>query len=490
MKDEAIVVGAGPNGLSAAILLAQAGVPVRVLEGSSSLGGGCRTSERTRPGFLHDDCSAIHPLGIASPFFRSLPLAAHGLHWVEPAVPLAHPLDGGRAAIQRHSLEATAEGLADDAAAYRDLFEPFVKGFDDITDQVLGPFRAPAPRHMLLLARFGLVALRSCLALTAERFRTPFAKAIFAGTAAHAMLPLEAPGTAAFGLVLGSAAHKRGWPLARGGSRTITDALAAHARSLGVTFELERPLVRWSDLPPASTYLLDLTPRQLLRIEGMPLAGLYRRRLGHYRYGPGVFKMDWALDGPIPWLHPDVGRAGTVHVVGSEEELAIAERAVARDEMPARPFVLLAQPSLFDDTRAPAGRHTAWGYCRVPRGSSLDATEAIEAQVERFAPGFRKLIVARATRNAVQMEAYNPNYVGGDIGAGAADLGQLFTRPVAALDPYRVGTTQGPGVFLCSASTPPGGGVHGMCGVWAARSALDYLGVRPDQVPDRTPDQA
>jgi phytoene dehydrogenase-like protein len=462
---DAIVVGSGPNGLAAAITLAGAGRSVLVLEGAETPGGGCRSAELTLPGFVHDVCSAIHPLVAGSPFFRSLPLADLGVEMVQPPAPLAHPLDGGAVVLER-SIDATSEGLGADGAAYRDLLGPLVRDAEALIDGLLGP--PLRPRHPLALARFARHGLRSAVGL-AGRFSGERARALLAGMAAHSFRPLDAPLTAGFGLALTMLGHAVGWPVARGGSGRITDGLVTLLQTLGGEVETGRPVASLDDLPPARAVLLDVTPRQLLAIAGARLPSAYRRRLARYRYGPGAFKVDWALAGPIPWRSPECGRAATVHVGGTMAEIAAAEAAVVAGGHPERPFVLLAQPTLADPSRAPEGRHTAWAYCHVPGGSPVDMTERIERQVERFAPGFRDLVLARASRGPARLERENPNYVGGDITGGLQDLGQSLARPVARPDPY---ATPAPGVYLCSASTPPGGGVHGMCGRHAARSAL------------------
>ena len=465
---DAIVVGSGPNGLAAAITLARAGRSVIVFEAKETVGGGSRSEELTLPGFIHDVCSAVHPLGVASPFFRTLPLEEHGLAWVHPEVPLAHPFDDGTAAVLHRSVEATAESLGRDAAAYRRLMTPLVRDWDRLAAQVLGPLLR-VPRHPMVLARFGLRAVRSARGLAEGVFEGERARALFAGLAAHAILPLERPFTATFGLLLGAAGHAVGWPVARGGSQSIADALASYLRSLGGELVTGRRVESLDDLPPARAFLLDVTPAQVVRIAGQRLPRGYQRKLTRYRYGPAAFKVDFALDGPIPWKAEACGRAGTVHVGGTLAEIAKGERAVAKGEHPERPYVLVAQQSLFDPTRAPEGKHTVWAYCHIPNGSTVDMTDRIEAQIERFAPGFRSRILARHSRNSVEMEHYNANYVGGDINSGIQDLAQLWTRPVARLSPY---TTPVDGLYLCSSSTPPGGGVHGMCGYHAARAAL------------------
>jgi phytoene dehydrogenase-like protein len=466
VSGDATVVGAGPNGLAAAIALAGAGRRVTVLEGEDSVGGGCRSAELTLPGFVHDSCSTVHALALASPFLSRLPLARHGFEPAHPEAPLAHPLDDGSAVLLERSVEETARGLGVDEAAYRRLFAPLVGSARPLLRQLLGPLRPP--RHPLLLARFGVSGIRSAVALAGSRFEGERARALFAGCAAHSILPLGAPVSAAFGLLLMLGGHAVGWPVARGGSQRLADALAAHLRELGGTIETGRRVESLDELP-AGAVLLDVSPRQLLRLGGERLPRGYRRRLGRYRHGPGVFKLDWALDGPIPWTAAEAARAGTVHLGGTLDEIAAAEDRMARGEHSERPFVLLVQPSLFDPSRAPPGKHTAWAYCHVPNGSTRDMTDAIENQVERFAPGFRGLVLARSAMDTAEVERRNPNYVGGDIVGGMQDLRQLFTRPVARPVPY---STPLPGVFLCSASTPPGGGVHGMCGYWAARAAL------------------
>jgi phytoene dehydrogenase-like protein len=467
---DAVIVGGGPNGLAAGITLARAGKSVLVLEAKETIGGGTRSAELTLPGFSHDICSALHPLGVASPFFRDLPLAQRGLEWIFPPACLAHPLDDGTAVLVEGTVEETAANLGPDAAAYRRLMGPLVAGWQELLDDLLGPLHVP--HHPLLMARFGLAGLRPAVGLARQAFRGDRARAVLAGMAAHAMMPLTRPATAAFGLVLALVAHAIGWPMARGGSQRIADALGAHLRSLGGQVVTGHPVRSTADLPDARAILFDTSPRQFVQIVGDDLPAGYRRALSRYRYGPGVFKADYALDGPIPWRAKDCLRAGTVHVGGTMEEIAAAEAAPWRGEHPERPFVLVAQQSLFDPTRAPAGKHTVWAYCHVPHGSAEDMTDRLEAQLERFAPGFRDRILARRTLTAADMEAYNPNYVGGDINAGVQDLRQLFTRPVARLDPY---TTPVQGLYLCSSSTPPGGGVHGLCGYYAARATLRCL---------------
>ncbi|HEX5436031.1 MAG TPA: NAD(P)/FAD-dependent oxidoreductase [Gemmatimonadaceae bacterium] len=463
----AIIVGAGPNGLSAAITLARAGYAVEVREGTTTIGGGARSAQLTLPGFVHDVCSAVHPLAVASPFFRTLPLAEHGLEWIEPATPLAHPLDDGPPVMLERSIASTAEGLDRDARSYRGLIEPFVARWGDLFSDVLAPLGIP--HHPVLLTRFGLPAIRSAAALARSTFAGSRARALFAGLAAHSMMPLTAPGTAAFGLVLAIAGHAVGWPIPRGGSQRIADALAATLRSLGGMIVTDAPVRSLTELHTADATLLDVTPRQLRRIAGDRLPNAYRRALERFRYGPGVFKVDWALSQPVPWRNPECARAGTVHLGGTLDDVMAAEDAAWTGAIPERPFVLVAQPSLFDATRAPAGRHTLWGYCHVPNGATVDMTSRIEAQIERFAPGFRDVILERHVMAPADMQARNRNLVGGDIGGGANTLGQIFFGPSVRRVPY---ATPIDGLYLCSSSTPPRGGVHGMCGYHAARAVL------------------
>jgi phytoene dehydrogenase-like protein len=440
---------------------------VLVLEAHETVGGGTRSAELTLPGFVHDVCSAVHALVAGSPFFRGLPLEELGIELVHPPAPLAHPLDDGTAVLLERSVEATATGLGEDAEAWRRLFAPLVDSADDLLEDVLGPLRRP--RHPLLLARFGLNAIRSAEGFARSAFRGERARALFGGLAAHSMLPLSAPVSASFGLVLGLLGHAPGWPVARGGSQRIADGLAAHLRSLGGEIETGRRVASLAELPPARAVLLDVTPRQVLRLAGDRLPGRYARALAGYRYGPGAFKLDYALDGPIPWSAPECARAATVHLGGTLAELVASEKAVPQGRAPEAPFVLVAQQSLFDDSRAPEGKHTVWAYCHVPNGWAGDATNAIERQLERFAPGFSDRVLARSVQAPADFERYSENYVGGDINGGLQDVRQLFARPVPRLVPY---TTPVPGLYLCSSSTPPGGGVHGMCGANAARAAL------------------
>jgi phytoene dehydrogenase-like protein len=467
---DAVVVGSGPNGLSAAVFLAQKGKSVLVVEAADTVGGGTRSAELTLPGFVHDVCSAIHPMAVASPFWKSLPLAEHGLEWIQPEVAFAHPLDDGTTGVVERTVEGTAAKLGRDADAYRRLMGPLAARADHIFGDLLGP--PGLPRHPLTVLRFGLKALHSGKSLADAWFRTPQARAIVAGLAAHAVLPLEKSPGAAITLMLGLAAHAVGWPFPRGGAQKIADALASLFRSLGGEIETGRRVTSVDELPPSRVVLLDLAPKGVLALAGHKLPARYRRALARYRHGPGIFKVDWALAGPIPWRAEGCRRAGTVHAGGTLEEVADAEHAPWRGEHAERPFVLLTQPGAFDATRAPLGKTTAWGYCHVPRGSEVDMTERIEAQVERFAPGFRDLILARHTMNCAEVERHNANYVGGDIVGGVADWRQVFARPVLRLNPY---ATPNPALFICSASTPPGAGVHGMCGYFAAKAALRRL---------------
>ncbi len=466
---DVIVIGSGPNGLAAAIATARAGLRTLVVEAHATAGGGVRTSELTLPGFHHDVCSSVHPLGAGSPWFGELDLGAHGLSWIQPPAALAHVMGDGRVVTLERSVAETAAQLGADGPAYTALMEPFARRFAELARMFLGPLRVPAAP--ILAARFGLRALRSLRGLV-KRFRGDLAPALLGGIAAHGMVPLDATATAALGLMLGLAGHAVGWPLARGGSRAITDALVAVLRSHGGSLELGTPVTSLRQLPTARAYVFDTSPRALLAIAGDRLPARYRARLERFRYGPGIFKMDWALSGPIPWRDPRAARAVTVHLSGDVGHIAAGERAVHAGSVGARPFTLVVQPTLFDATRAPPGKHIAWAYCHVPAGQRIDASALLEDHLEQFAPGFRDLVLARAARDPVDVEAYNPNYVGGDINGGLSDLRQLFFRPVAKRDPYR---TPARDIFLCSSSTPPGGGVHGMCGYWAARSVLRAL---------------
>jgi phytoene dehydrogenase-like protein len=467
---DAVVVGSGPNGLAAAITLARAGRSVLVVEAAETIGGGVRSAELTLPGFVHDVCSAIHSLAKASHFFRELPLAEYGLELVDPPAPLAHPLDDGTAVVLERSVGETAAGLGPDAEAYRKLMAPLVERSGKLEPFLLG--RSPFPRRPLAAARFALLGLRSAVGL-ADRFEGERARALVAGLAAHSIQDLYRSPTASFGLVLGLFAHTHGWPLVRGGSQRLADALASYLRSLGGEIETGRRVESVDELPQSEVRMLDVTPRQVLRVAGHRLPGRYLRALRRYRYGPGVFKVDWALAGPLPWRAEGCERAATIHVGGTLEEIAASERAVWRGEVSERPFVLVAQQSLFDPTRAPDGKQTLWAYCHVPNGSKVDMTERIESQIERFAPGFRELVLERSIRGPAEIERENENYVGGDIAGGVQDLRQLYTRPAIRLNQY---STPVDGLYICSSSTPPGGGVHGLCGYYAAQSALAASG--------------
>jgi phytoene dehydrogenase-like protein len=470
---DAIVIGSGPNGLAAAVELARAGLSVRVLEAQDTIGGGMRSAALTQPGFVHDVCSTVQALVPLSPFLRTLPLAQHGLELVPPDAPFAHPLDDGTAVVVERSVDATAEGLHDaDAAAYRGLIAPFVARAPDLMEGLLGPVGF---RHPLLMARFGRHAIRSATGFAETRLVDERTRAMLAGAAAHSLVPLEYRATAGYALGLIVSAHADGWPVARGGSQEVANALASLIASLGGAIETGVRVESLAKLPAARLVLCDVTPRQFLNIAGDRVPAAYRRRLERYRYGPGVFKMDWALNAPVPWRAPACARAGTLHLGGTLAEIASSERDAWEGRVSSRPYVLAVQPTLFDPSRAPRGRHTLWAYCHVPNGATADMTQAIEDQIERFAPGFRDCVIARHAMGPATMESRNANIVGGDIAGGAADLSQLFTRPIASLNPY---ATAIPGVYLCSASTPPGVGVHGMCGYYAARAAMRTLGVQ------------
>lgn len=464
---DAVVIGAGPNGLSAAVALAQAGASVLVLEATNEIGGGTRTAELTLDGFRHDVCSAVHTTGILSPFFRSLPLEEHGLRWIVPPASVAHPLDDEPAVMMWSSLTDTAEGLGADACSYEKLVAPFLEDPHPFFEDVLGPLGWPSRPGLFM--RFGLKAMWPATWLASWRFREARARALFAGCAAHSILPLNSMFTAALGVIFSIAGHVEPWPIAAGGSSAIPKALGGLLRELGGQIRTGVRVDSLADLPPARVYLFDTSPNQLAAIGEPVLPGGYVRRLQRYRYGPGAFKLDWALDGPIPWRDPNCLQASTVHLGGTLEEIAAGEAAMYRGEHPDKPFVLLCQQSQLDPMRAPDGKHTGYAYCHVPGGSTFDMTEIIEDQVERFAPGFKDLILARHVMRTDDFQHYNLNYVGGAITGGVADVFQLFTRPVARWNPY---TTPNPRIYICSASTPPGGGVHGMCGYHAAQVAL------------------
>lgn len=465
---DAVVIGSGPNGLAAAITIAQAGYSVVVLEAKDTIGGGTRSAELTLPGFVHDVCSAVHPMGVSSRFFSSLPLAEHGLRWIEPPAPLAHPLDDGSAVIVERSIERTARGLGADEKAYTDLMQALVADWDWLSQALATP--TAAMWHPLSAARFGWHAMQSASRLARSLFRENRARAVFAGHAAHSLLPLERLPSGAFGLMLGVTTHAAGWPFAAGGSQSIANALASYLKSLGGEIVTSNLIQSFKQLPPARVYLFDVTPRQLLEIAAEQFSPGFRNQLAGYGYGPGVCKIDWALADIIPWTAKNCSRAGTVHIGGSLEEIEASERAPWQNQHAAKPFVLLAQPTFFDSSRAPAGRQIAWAYCHVPNASSVDMTEQIENQIERFAPGFRKIVLKRHIAVASSLSSGNANLVGGDIGGGASDLRQFFFRPTRRL--YR--TTQ-KNIFLCSSSTPPGAGVHGLCGYRAGQAALQLL---------------
>ncbi len=468
-QQSAVVIGSGPNGLTAAIVLAKAGLHTTLIEAERTVGGGVRSAELTLPGFLHDVCSAVHPMAASSPAFAAFPLAEHGLEWIQPPLPLAHPFEDGTAAVLARSLDTTCERLGGDGKIYRRTIAPFVQRWDELLSEILRPL-LHVPASPLLLGRFGMLSLPPAASCARWLFRTPAAQALFAGVAAHSILPLEAYGSASFGWVLSAAAHAVGWPIPRGGSQRIADALASYFQSLGGHLVTNTRIRSLDEVVGNQLVLCDLTPRQFVDIADRHLPAPFRRNLQSYRYGPGVFKIDWALNAPIPWRSSECALAGTVHLGGSLDDISASERAVWQGAIAGRPFVLLAQPSLFDSTRAPAGKHVAWAYCHVPNGSSTDMVETIESQVERFAPGFRGTILARHTIAASEMAMHNANLVGGDITGGAQDLRQLLFRPTRSL--YR---TPLQGVYVCSSSTPPGGGVHGMCGFHAAQMAIREL---------------
>ncbi|HEY4271516.1 MAG TPA: NAD(P)/FAD-dependent oxidoreductase [Candidatus Udaeobacter sp.] len=465
---DAVIVGSGPNGLAAAITLARAGCSVLVCEANGTIGGGARSAELTLPGFVHDVCSAVHPLAAGSPFFKTLPLERFGLEWIQPETPLAHPLDDGSAACLHKDVDLTAEELGDDSRAYLRLMKPLARNWQKLAVEFLQPM-LHLPRHPFAMARFGIPAICPATLLAKFFFKREPARALFGGIAAHSFLPLEAPVSSAFALVLGIAGHAVGWPIPRGGAQQISNALANYLRELGGKIEVNRRVESLNDLPKSRAVLLDVSVWEFLRIAGEQLPPAYRHRLERFRHGPGVFKIDYALSEPIPWKAEPCRRAGTLHLGGTMNEIAAEERDVSLGKIPDRPFVLVAQQSLFDETRAPRGQHTLWAYCHVPFDCKLDVSDRIESQIERFAPGFRDCILARHKMGPADLERSNRNLTGGDINGGAANLMQLIARPILSPTPYR---TPLRGVYLCSASTPPGGGVHGMCGYHAARVAL------------------
>lgn len=467
-KTDAVVIGSGPNGLCAAIVLAAAGRSVAVLEGASTIGGGARTAQLTLPGFHHDVCSAIHPMAVSSPFLRSLPLADYGLQWVHPEAPLAHPLDDGPAAILYRDLSATAATLGPDGEAYTRWMRGWIEQWEALSTDALAPLGMPA--HPFLMAGFGMAAMRKATSV-ARRFSGTPAQALFAGLAAHSVLPLDMTPSAAIGIMLGIAGHAAGWPMPRGGAQALTDALAAHLRSLGGTIETEVQISRLEEVPTQGPVLFETAPSHLADIAGGHLPAAFAKKLRRYQHGPGICKLDYALSGPLPWSDPAVAQAGTVHIGGTLKEIAHSERMAWDGEHCEKPYVLLAQQSMFDPSRAPPGKHTLWAYCHVPSGSDRDVSGIIEDQIERFAPGFRDLILHRHIATAADTARYNPNYIGGDVNGGAPTLSQLFSRPTARLSPY---TTPNPRIFICSAASPPGGGIHGMCGWHAAQAALKH----------------
>ena len=463
---DAVVVGSGPNGLAAAITMQHAGLSVLLIEAKETIGGGLRTKELTLPGFKHDVCSAIHPMAVCSPFFKQLPLHQHGLEYIYPHIAAAHPFDNGTAAILTGSLEETAQLLGRDKKEYTSLIKPLLKDWPMLAPDLLGPFGFP--KHPIAFARFGMKALPSA-SFISKRFSTEQAKGLWAGMAAHSMQPLSNITTSAIGLVLLITGHLKGWPLAKGGSQSIANALSSYFVALGGKIQTDFDVEDIDQLPACQAVLFDVTPKQLLKIAGRKFSWMYKWQLNRFRYGMGVFKIDWALNEAIPFTAQNCRQAGTVHLGNTFTEIANGEWQTAKGQVAEKPFVLLAQQSLFDKSRAPEGKHTAWAYCHVPKGSQVDMTSVIEKQVERFAPGFRETILARSTMNTFQLERYNSNYTGGDINGGVMDITQLYTRPVINFSPYRTGAK---GIYICSSSTPPGGGVHGMCGYHAAKKAL------------------
>jgi phytoene dehydrogenase-like protein len=467
MSYDAVIIGSGPNGLAAAIRLAQEGLAVKVFEKAETVGGGTRTLELTQPGFHHDICSAIHPMAKSSPFLNKLPLEKYGLEWVQPEVPVAHPLDDQPAGALFRSFDKTVAHLQADGPVYKKLAKPFLDSWNDLLPDLLAPFSL-LPGHPILMARFGLQAMRSAKAF-ADKFATTKTRALFAGLAGHGIMSFDQPATAAIGLVLGFAAHTVGWPYPKGGSHQITKSMAKYFKSLGGEIEINAPISSLDQLPNSTTVFFNNTPQQIIDIAGSKLSSSYRRKLQKFNYGSGIFKLDFALSEPIPWKDELCRKAGTVHLGGTFEEIAVSEETMANGRHPEKPYVLVTQQSIGDESRAPEGQHTGWAYCHVPNGSTKDMTEPILTQIERFAPGFRDCIIDQHAMNTKAMHSYNPNYIGGDINGGRQDITQLFTRPAGLFDPYHIPDTN---MYICSSSTPPGGGVHGMCGYHAAESAL------------------
>jgi phytoene dehydrogenase-like protein len=471
---KACVIGSGSNGLSAAIVLAESGLQVEVFEAERIPGGATRSMELTLPGFIHDFGSAVYPLGAGSPFFSTLPLHDYGSEWVRSPAPLAHPLDDGTAIVLEQDLEAATTRLGTDGVIWRRLMGPLVNHWSELAPEALGPV-LKIPRHPRLLARFGMNAWLPAR-IVANRFKSDRTRALFAGLAAHSLRAMDEPLSSAVAILMAVPAHVVGWPIARGGSQSLTNALCGYLAKLGGQVLTSARVESLDALSGYDLVLCDLTPRQLLAIAGHQLSDRYKRQLRKYRYGPGVFKVDYALNAPIPWKAPECLRAATLHLGGTFDEIAASEKAVRNGEHPERPFVLLAQPTLFDRSRAPAGKHTAWAYCHVPNGSTFDMLRRLESQIERFAPGFRDIVLARHVLSPASLEGMNSNLVGGDIAGGAIDLRQLLFRPT-----WRLYATSARNIFLCSSSTPPGAGVHGMCGYHAAKRALALLGLEPSQ---------
>lgn len=467
MQYDAIVIGSGPNGFAAAITLARSNLKVLIVEARETIGGGLRSSPLTLPGFIHDICSAIHPLGAASPFFLTLPLKEHGLEWIHPEACLAHPFEDGSSVLLYKSMEDTISNLGEDGEKYKNIFTSLIDKWEDLSEDILSPLKLPA--HPITLTKFGINAVQPAKFFAERNFKGSRARALFMGLAGHSIMPLTKPLTSAIGIVLGILGHHIGWPMPKGGSQMIASSMASYLKSLGGEIITGFYVKDIDELPSAKVYLLDTGPNQLAAIAGERLTSFYLNQLQKYRYGPGIFKVDWALNSAIPFKSKDCLKAGTIHLGNSYEEIVEAEKVIWENKHPEKPFVLMAQQSLFDETRAPDGKHTAWAYCHVPNGSALDMTERIENQVERFAPGFRDCIIGKHTMNSYQYQDYNPNLIGGDITGGVQDIWQLYTRPAIRLSPY---STPADNIFICSASTPPGGGVHGMCGYHAAKSAL------------------